>query len=207
MPFLSHDADEENIELSSSPFRINPFRRGSDNSKLRKASDASSEMSRQPFRRRVVRGAVDLLTQYDLSHPVNYSRVTPSPVPGGSAQSLREPGNVKQKAVHLGWSDMAKSTFDRVVSPTSSAPKVEPPLITHVAAPARPLDETKVGLRGVESPQRKNSIFGTFLDSWKESKAERRREELKKLIRFVPYGEENVGNVKSKRRSSTLGWM
>jgi hypothetical protein len=44
-----------------------------------------------------------------------------------------------------------------------------------------------------------------MLDGWKDHRAEKRREELKKVIKVVPNSDSGVGNI--QRRSSTFGWM
>jgi hypothetical protein len=67
------------------------------------------------------------------------------------------------------------------------------------------LDERAVGLRETDSPRRKSSLFGSVFESWKESKAEKRREELKKIIKVVP--QENGTAATGQRRASTFGWI
>lgn len=118
-------------------------------------------------------------------------------------------------AMHLGWSDHAKTTLDRVRSSVQSSKHQSGSSVTHVMTPAKPLDDSRAGLTEPESPGRKGSInlFGGLMGSWRESKAEKRREELKKMIKVVPT--ETGGNVNSLdearpvagRRSSVLGWM
>lgn len=210
MPCLSNDSHEQKVQAaghqpSSSPRAAKPSTTLNSNGKVRRKSDASSNKTRQPFHQRVVKGAVSLLTQPEFPERTNHQPTTAATVSPGSPHLFPSPVNARQNEIHLGWSDVAKSTFDKIVSPTKSPQKAETPLFTHIVAPARPLDESKAGVKELESPRRKSSIFDGFLDSWKESKAERRREELKKIIRFVPYADGNTGNV--NRRSSALGWM
>jgi len=98
--------------------------------------------------------------------------------------------------MHLGWSDTAKASFDRArTSMQSSSSKRNGPVITHVLTPARPLDESKTALLQDEeeaeeeeesgSKGRRGSVFTGMLESWRESKAAKRREELKRMIRVV----------------------
>ena len=114
------------------------------------------------------------------------------------------------KSRHLGWSDQSRQSHDAsrslVALPNCLYEHPESPRTpqsTHIAAPARPSDERKV-LKDAEMPRRKGSIFGVF-DGWKESKAEKRREELKKFIRVVP-NEPGTTAPTAMRRASTF-WM
>lgn len=86
------------------------------------------------------------------------------------------PSPVRTPRMHLGWSDSAKEGFDETTSPT----------------------------------ERKISVVDSMLDRFQENKAqakaEKRREELRKLIRHVP----NVGgmtaeDVEKERRRESLG--
>jgi hypothetical protein len=67
------------------------------------------------------------------------------------------------------------------------------------------LDERAAGLNEVETPRRKVSIFGSMFEGWKEIKAEKRREELKRVIKVV--AQEGASTPTITRRSSTFGWM
>ncbi|KAK4498778.1 hypothetical protein PRZ48_009288 [Zasmidium cellare] len=119
------------------------------------------------------------------------SEPKPSPT---SPHLFPSPIKTSPTTTHLGWSDTSKRTFDEARSPSR---------ITHIPAPARPLDA-----RGVEEPEsptgaRKASVFGGVLEGWREGKAARRREDLKKLIRVVPLeGGEGRASEEVKRRSS-----
>ena len=192
MPFLSNHVNDQNEEMPGYS---------------RKKSDASSNGMRPSLHRRVVKYA-ELLTKSELPERQDYQPITSATIAPGSPHLMLRPAISKAQEVHLGWSEIARSTFDRLVSPgaspTKSPKRGETSLFTHIASPARPLDESKAALREQESPWRKNSIFGGFLESWKESKAEKRREELKKLIRFVPPGEENAQEI-YRKASSTRG--
>ena len=175
--------------------------------KFRKASNASSDGVRPPLRERIVKGAAkyaDLLTKpSDLPGQRNYPAMVPATGAPVSPHLLPSPVQSQPPRVHLGWSDNAKTSYDtsRALPPSPKSPHT--PQFTHIAAPARPLDERAMGLR--ESPRRKSSIFGGVFDVWKESKAEKRREELKKIIKVVP--QETGGPAAGKRRASTFGWM
>ncbi|KAK0786635.1 hypothetical protein LTR02_011535 [Friedmanniomyces endolithicus] len=111
-----------------------------------------------------------------------------------SPHLLPSPSSTKlPPAIHLGWSDHAKSAFDEARSSllpsTRKPPGVGGAQITHLQTPARPLDETREGLGEppLESPTggRKGSIFGGLMEGWREGKAEKRRVELKKIIRVI----------------------
>ena len=219
VPLLAADIIAERSEASREPSDISPFRRSQSSSLGRKnsprrRSDTSSEKAPQPLYQRVAKGAAkyaDLLTK--PSEPPerrNYQPITTATVAPGSPHLLPSPVKSQQKKVHLGWSDTAKAKFDETHSPVQSPTRLfalpetsKAPQFTHFAMPARPLDESKAGL--TESPRRKGSIFSGMLDGWKESKAERRREELKKIIKVVP--PESGNGAAMKRRSSTFAWM
>ncbi|TKA38556.1 hypothetical protein B0A54_09491 [Friedmanniomyces endolithicus] len=115
-----------------------------------------------------------------------------------SPHLLPSPSSAKPppSTLHLGWSDHAKFAFDEARS--SLLPSTRKPTggsgaqITHLQTPARPLDETRDGLaeEPLESPTglaggRKASIFGGLMEGWREGKAEKRRLELKKIIRVI----------------------
>ncbi|KAK0269265.1 hypothetical protein LTR35_014973 [Friedmanniomyces endolithicus] len=115
-----------------------------------------------------------------------------------SPHLLPSPSSAKPppSTLHLGWSDHAKFAFDEARS--SLLPSTRKPTggsgaqITHLQTPARPLDETRDGLaeEALESPTglaggRKASIFGGLMEGWREGKAEKRRLELKKIIRVI----------------------
>lgn len=211
MPFLFTRTDTLSIESGSyestpSSFHAKPFGTIHNDRKPRQESDASSKRPRQPLHQRVAKGAVDLLTHHDAPDFDNHDPITAVTVSEGSPHLLPSPVKSNSKEVHLGWSDIAKSTFDKIVSPTKTPPRSDSLVYTQISTPVRPLDETVPVLREVEPPRRKGSLLGTFLDSWKESKAEKRREELKKMIRYVPF-EEEERNVDTTRRSSIIGWM
>lgn len=211
MPLLFSRTDTLSIESGSyetspSSFHARPLDKFRGNGKSRKGSDASSKRSRPPLHQRVVKGAMDILTHHDMPESDSYEPITAATVSEGSPHLLPSPVKSRPKEVHLGWSDVAKNTFDRVTSPTKTPPKAVSPPVIDIETPARPLEKTNTGLSEAGPPRRKGSIFGTILDSWKESKAERRREELKKMIKFVPFEEEQV-TAEAKRRSSMIGWM
>ncbi|KAK0285759.1 hypothetical protein LTR35_005099 [Friedmanniomyces endolithicus] len=118
-----------------------------------------------------------------------------------SPHLLPSPSSTKPlpATIHLGWSDHAKSAFDEARSSLVPFTRRQPPggstsgsgaLITHVQTPARPLYETRDGLAEeppLESPTggRKGSIFGGLMEGWREGRVEKRRLELKKIIRVI----------------------
>jgi len=133
---------------------------------------------------------------------------------------------------HLGWSDVAKSTFDQArysgFSSLSSRKKSDySPAVTHIVTPARPLNESAAALQ--EEPDtppggltRRGSIFGGVMESWREGKAQKRRQELKKMIKVVTPELEDAGGAAAananngqsggrpgmlERRLSAFNWM
>ncbi|KAI6817026.1 hypothetical protein KC340_g13840 [Hortaea werneckii] len=120
--------------------------------------------------------------------------------------------------IHLGWSAQSKSSFDRIRSPTSQQfpkqrqrskghPGAAAQGITHVQTPARPLNARIAGLKeesssseaggnnGGNSGTKPAGILGGLMESWRESKAEKRREDLRKMIRVVtPVAAGGVGD-------------
>ncbi|TKA48200.1 hypothetical protein B0A54_01693 [Friedmanniomyces endolithicus] len=135
-----------------------------------------------------------------------------------SPHLLPSPSSTKPPpaTIHLGWSDHAKSAFDEARSSLIPSTRRQPPggssgsggaLITHTQTPARPLDETRDGLAeaGPESPTslmggRKGSVFGGLMEVWREGKAEKRRLELKKIIRVItPAMAEGEGEREGER--------
>jgi hypothetical protein len=175
-------------------------------------SSTGSDKKKQPLLQRVAKGAAkyaDLLTSpAELPEHRAYQPITAATVAPRSPHMLPSPATSPTQT-HLGWSDQSKHAFDNVRSSTHSARwspgQAAIPEYTHVTAPARPLDETRMSLRDPDTPRRKNSIFGGMLDGWKETRAEKRREELKKVIKVVPDMSPTPGSI--KRRSSTFGWM
>lgn len=183
----------------------------------RKPSDAGSESSKRRLYQRIVRAGRRGSSQKDCSAERADSN-TPTNASPSSPHLL--PSAIKTTAVYLGWSDTAKRNFDEAKSPTSSTR----PRLEHIVLPAKPLDDSKAGLNAEpESPSigKRVNIFGNVLDSWRENKANKKREDLKKLIKVVPadaegparkslrrsYTEGTVGTVVEKRRMSTDGWL
>lgn len=230
LPLLPKDIVAERLktpESSIDSMSLRDNRPASKNrkDKYRRGSNASSDGGRLPLHERIARGAAkyaDLLTKpTELPERRKYR----TPVRAATINSVRTataapdsphlmPSLVKSPPprVRLGWSDSSKHAHDssrslisspRPLNGDSESPRK--PQFTHIQTPARPLDERADGLREMEAPKRKNSIFGGMLDGWKESKADRRREDLKKAIKVVP--NENGTTPPMKRRSSAFGWM
>lgn len=173
-------------------------------------SNSMSHSDKAPLYHRMAKGAAkyaDLLTRPTELPARRYEPITAATVAPRSPHLLPSP--VKSHQVHLGWSDVAKSTFDKsrgfLQSSLKSPVEPEAPRFIHTAAPARPLDDSKAALGDVDSPGRKGSVFGGMFEVWKESKAEKRREELKKSIRVVPRVN-GTTTPSMKRRSSAFAW-
>lgn len=168
----------------------------------RTTSHGSSEKgtTKKPLLLRIAQRARRKSSQQDphISPPMaspSSPHLFPSPTSSNSLSKPKTP-----LATYLGWSDASKTTFDEAHSPVTSVHHLR---VTHVVAPAKPLDASKGGLgdQEPESPTstapRRPSIFGGVLDSWRENKAQRRREDLKKLIRVVGPGEEGKTSMES----------
>ncbi|KAF2482342.1 hypothetical protein BDY17DRAFT_324631 [Neohortaea acidophila] len=209
-----------------------------DGSPRRTRDTSPTDTSRPRLHQRIVNGAARYAgfltkpTDSDGEEAARYQPITIATISPISSNLSSSPVNsipTSKANVHLGWSDLAKTTFDRVVSPGLKPPakpeRQHPSIYTHITTAARPLDASRAAL--VESPEsptggprRKSSIFGGFLESWKESKEEKRREELKRIIRVVPSGTTSSSQQESvvetpaaekpkmaSRRSSAFGWM
>lgn len=169
-------------------------------------SNASSDKSSKPKYQRLA----DKTTYFAerLTRPFNSSDAPDdeeAPRPSASSPHLLpSPTNdSKVPTVYLGWSDKAKSTFDTM---RSSAPsqKNHRPVFEHIVAPAKPLDGRTEGLAEPESPTRRPSLFGSVLDGWRESKANKRREDLKKSIKVVQQAPVEEAGSSVGRRGSIL---
>jgi hypothetical protein len=108
------------------------------------------------------------------------------------------------KKPSLGWSTSSKTAFDYHHSPSHSHSRnhqhtpSQASIYTHSTTPARPLDERGSGdaeEEPVVSSARRGSInlFATLRDLRRETKAEKRREEIKKSIRVVGVPEGDAG--------------
>ena len=184
--------------------------------KHRKRSNASSDGVRSRLHERIAKGAAkytDLLTKpSELPERRNQQPAMATRVIPGSPHLVPSPNRSQPAPVHLGWSDSTKNSYDTSRSLVNSpkwyhnqpgSPRT--PKFTHITMPARPLDERAAGLNQVETPRRTGSIFGSMFEGWKEIKAEKRREELKKVIKVVAH--EGASAPTITRRASTFGWM
>lgn len=135
---------------------------------------------------------------------------------------------------HLGRTNDVKATFEEARSTTTST-RHHHLHLTHIITPAKPLDGSRPALADEEEPEspttptspKRGKIFGNVLEVWREGKAARRREDLKRLIKVLPPGDEgkerkSVGiervltesgdgdkrrGVEILRRNSAEGWM
>ncbi|KAK5172193.1 uncharacterized protein LTR77_003831 [Saxophila tyrrhenica] len=181
----------------------------------RRGSGSTAKI-KQPLFQRLAEGAAryaDLLASpLEVPEPRNYEHLTSATVAPGSPHLVSTQVHLPPAQNHLGWSPRTKTAFDEARTSVHSSRRLfgQPqtpsiPEYTHISTPARPLDETRIGLREPESPRgRKNSVFGGLLDSWKDVRAEKRREELKKVIKVVPNERSEAPGLK---RRSTTGWM
>jgi len=135
--------------------------------------------------------------------------------------------NTTKKHAHktsLGWSTASKSAFDSLHHPlkihqhTPSQASTSTSIYTHTTTPARPLDERNPS-GGVEDDQQQDqsfvsgvrrgsiNLFATLRDLRRETKAEKRREEIKRSIRVVgvPEGAAASGSGSEIRGRSADG--
>ncbi|KAK5135354.1 hypothetical protein LTR08_005296 [Meristemomyces frigidus] len=222
IPMLAADIIAQRLTTPDSTPGSSPVQRRPIQDNMRRGSEAASvdsNNSSRPLHQRMFKSATkyaDKLSPPTSSQARKYveeparrmSLASPE-----SPQLLSSPVSGKQPpAVHLGWSDHAKTTFDRVRSSVQSPRHHPQPLVTHIITAAKPLDDSRTGLREPESPGKTGSIFGGLMDGWRESKAEKRRDDLKKMIKLVTpeeSGGDGVGegrpDIESKR--SSFGWL
>jgi hypothetical protein len=123
----------------------------------------------------------------------------PSPT-NPTATPTKPPAKVHAKKPSLGWSAATKSAFDSHHNPSSSRNHSHKPtpsqtsIYTHISTPPRPLDKRSSSggnydeeASTAHSSVRRSSInlFATLRDLRRETRAEKRREEIKKSIRVV----------------------
>ena len=185
-----------------------------------------SNKSSKPFHQRMMYSAAkyaDKLARsespqsnFDFDEPAPHTRVALAESP----HLLPSPASAKSPSdVHLGWTDQAKARFDWVRSSVQSPKYPAHPHVTHTITAAKPLDDSRAGLQEPESPApgRKGSIniFGGLIDGWRESKAEKRRDDLKKMIKLVQPEAEGADRHDEPRPEmgrkgtsfSSFGWM
>jgi hypothetical protein len=117
----------------------------------------------------------------------------------------------------LGWSTASKSAFDSIHNHKHNPSQTS--TYTHTTTPARPLDERLLGSTEDEDQQQEQqsfvsgarrgsiNLFATLRDLRRETKAEKRREEIKKSIRVVgvPEGAAASGSGSEMRGRSADG--
>ncbi|KAH9826249.1 hypothetical protein Tdes44962_MAKER03633 [Teratosphaeria destructans] len=210
-PLMAADIVAEKLQSSAASGNLSPLRSnppvpsppGSDASSIR------STDSRRPLHQRMLKGAAkyaDKLTRpsespargrkpsNDISPgrepsqaPLNTTTTQTRPLASPtSPHLLPSPASSSRKTVvSLGWSDTAKHSFDHAQSPPHSPLRRRAPqTCEHVATPARPLNECVAHVRE-DSLTRRPSILSGLMESWNERKAERRREDLRRIIKVV----------------------
>lgn len=168
----------------ASPLRRNPV---VPLTRRRSGGDRASTYSTEQSNRRLHERMLSKLTKSCRSH----SRTERSPtrfVASPNSPHLLPPpasGKSSSSAAHQGWTDFARSTFDhaRTSDQTTRKRPVQPAVI-HPIPPARPLDESLGAMRD-GSPPTRPGLFGELVDRWRESKAEKRRKDLKRIIKVV----------------------
>lgn len=128
---------------------------------------------------------------------------------GGKMASL---GNAIHRSSH--WTPtMASLHFGRSASPGDGprTPKlsISPPMIQTISKPLPILDDNKGVLRETSSlaAQKRPSLFAHVVDMRRESKAIKRREELKKSIRLVPESVAEGQVSQSGRQGGAHDWL
>jgi hypothetical protein len=181
-------------------------------SKTRRNENESNEKeltAKQALLARITKGAAKYADK--LTRPTGYE---PSPLSSNSndndhhqgynsSQARTEsphllPTPTSKKHAHkpsLGWSTASKSAFDSLHNHSHKHNPSQASTYTHTTTPARPLDERNSG--GVKDDQQQEqsfvsgarrgsiNLFATLRDLRRETKAEKRREEIKKSIRVV----------------------
>ncbi|EMC95304.1 hypothetical protein BAUCODRAFT_534884 [Baudoinia panamericana UAMH 10762] len=221
-PMLAADiiAERERLGSSEGTPDILSLRSSRSMSSLQSGSMASTKSSMR-LRERMLSRAV--LYADKLKKPAGTSRwrahdkrrASNEPSSPDSSHLLPSPSSPKPALdFHLGWSDQAKDAFDSSRSSVNLPKRPANTLVTHLQTPAQPLNESKAGLEEPESPGRKGSIFSGLMDGWRETKAEKRREDLKKMIKHV--GTDVIPGVEVTtdrrpslivRRLSAYGWI
>lgn len=153
----------------------------------RSGGDRASPYSTEQSNRRLHERMLDKLTKSSRSHSRTERSPTRFVAPPNSSHLLPRPasGKLSSSAAHQGWTDFARSTFDhaRTFDQTTPIRPVQPAVI-HSMTPARPLDESLGAMRD-DSPPRRPGLVGELVDRWRESKAEKRRKDLKRMIKVV----------------------
>lgn len=195
----------------------------------RRKSDGSSFKSRRGLQQRLARYADKLTRPSHSTFPRHHDR--PADLETTADDHFPHfdpsPAITSSKEVHLGWTRSSKIAFDAAHSPTTPSHRPDwasPP-------PVRPSLDASPRLNSQDSdlPRRKSSMIAHFLDSWRDNKAEKRREELKKIIKVVPVENVKVAQMQTPmivasgsvtgsggmgqnprakaRRTSSFGWM
>ncbi|PPJ54560.1 hypothetical protein CBER1_06649 [Cercospora berteroae] len=103
--------------------------------------------------------------------------------------TARKPNNIE--VPHLGWTHTSKQTFDEAVSPPGTPTNTSRAKLPLLSNPFKSLRANSnagenVAEDGRTSPVRRGSLFGSVLERFTHDKGQKRREDLKKLIRVVP---------------------
>ncbi|KAF2772045.1 hypothetical protein EJ03DRAFT_348857 [Teratosphaeria nubilosa] len=206
-PLMATNIMAEKLQSSAVSGNLSPLR---SNPRVPKppGSDASSihsTASRRPLHQRMLKGAAkyaDKLTRPSESPargrkssndigpgraPSNTTTTQTRPLASPtSPHLLPSPASSSRKTViSLGWSDTAKQSFDAAQSPPHSPlRKRAPQTFEHIVTPARPLNESVAHL-SEDSLTRRPSILSGLMESWNDRKAERRRKDLRNIIKVV----------------------
>lgn len=186
--------------------------------------------AKQALLARITKGAVKYADK--LTRPTGYEPQSSSPLSNisndhsrmsdarTSSPHLLPPPSTAHPKKHahktsLGWSTASKSAFDSLHNHKHTPSQASTSTYTHNTTSARPLDERTVEDDQQQQDQsfvsgaRRGSInlFATLRDLRRETKAEKRREEIKKSIRVVgvPEGAAASGNGSEIRGRSADG--
>ncbi|CAK1363836.1 unnamed protein product [Cercospora beticola] len=181
-------------------FNKKPFFQRVGMKSLRKARRRSSTATDRSVSPSSVRPSPQSPHLYSPAHP---------PFPTPKKQNIEIP--------HLGWTHTSKQNFDEAVSPPGTPTNTSRAKLPLLSNPFKSLRSNSNAVEhadedGSTSPVRKGSIFGSVLERFTHDKGQKRREDLKKLIRVVPnvspvvptataYAAEN-GNRNSQGRPS-----
>lgn len=151
------------------------------------------QQSQQQQQQRSQYEPITLQTLQNLTHAPVARTESPHllhPNPACPPMSKQRPTHASKPS--LGWSHAAKQAFDSANSHSTSRHKQQPSkatVYTHTLTPPRRLDERGTADESEDEQQRQGggraSLFSTLRDFRLETKAEKRREEIKRSIRVV----------------------
>lgn len=227
---MQHSGSAPSLTPSPASRDEDPFSSSKTKTKIKDNESEKELTAKQALLARITKSAVKYADK--LTRPTGYEPQSSSPlsnisndhsnVPEARTLSphlLPSPPTTTKKHAHkpsLGWSTASKSAFDSLHKHKHNPSQAS--YYTHTTIPARPLDERNPSGATEDDQQQDQSfvsgarrgsinLFATLRDLRRETKAERRREEIKKSIRVVgvPEGAAAGGNGSEIRGRSADG--